>query len=590
MAGTRLLTHGLFVLGVLVLLPFLLYINHVPRAALPHTRIQSSEIRPLLDSLSAKPSWRIIVDCNNLAQILQPEYPQVELWNPGALDGVRSSDQVDDAEDALLGLLVANECYGTGGSGLRASNFSYFLTVTSFESPSSSHPAMVRQRPPPTFCTVHAFPDVLDANDALLCYTLQQLMVSSYGHAFLRIPTEPGHPDLSPPLVMSAVHSTLANLRQRLSIPTNPIASSSYRLTFSLINQEPGKGVCRWQFPRFRTFIDKSLEGLKGALDFSIRSQNIIYASMAALDPTPVFSSSKGVGLGKGAIVALTAPTTMPQQLLVDRRTKALEFVYICNDHKGGSFPIYFSGDNISHTSEACHVRGWGGVTIINMDVHESGGERWEYMLSDHDYASMGSAFAEQLRGLLGLPEIQSEKGVVKMWGGRSLAYEYQGVRGKLLSPFEEDVLLLRTCCGWLERSLELLDAIVVLVGNRPYMSVQPEVVELLETSLDELEEVTRLLNSMQGLEEHWKEAMDLANRALAGLESAYYHPTLMNPLYFPFQHVLAIYMPLIAPLFLPLFYGLYKESLRFRDKQAKKNRGGVTESPSVPINDGTNT
>ncbi|CAM9538748.1 unnamed protein product, partial [Hapterophycus canaliculatus] len=73
--------------------------------------------------------------------------------------------------------------------------------------------------------------------------------------------------------------------------------------------------------------------------------------------------------------------------------------------------------------------------------------------------------------------------------------------------------------------------------------------------------------------------AMRWAREARRRSEAAYFDPTMVPQLYFPQDHLMAVYFPFLAPLAFPLIFGFAQELLRFyRKKKAKSQcRGNAT-------------
>ena len=64
-----------------------------------------------------------------------------------------------------------------------------------------------------------------------------------------------------------------------------------------------------------------------------------------------------------------------------------------------------------------------------------------------------------------------------------------------------------------------------------------------------------------------------LARAAERRLEDALADPALALPQHMPWEHLAAVYAPIVAPLVAPLAYGLYEEATRYRRLAAKRKR-----------------
>lgn len=70
------------------------------------------------------------------------------------------------------------------------------------------------------------------------------------------------------------------------------------------------------------------------------------------------------------------------------------------------------------------------------------------------------------------------------------------------------------------------------------------------------------------------RRALYWAREALRRSEAAYFDPTMVPQLYFPQDHIMAVYLPFLGPLAFPLLWGFAQELWRYRKKRrAKKER-----------------
>lgn len=70
-----------------------------------------------------------------------------------------------------------------------------------------------------------------------------------------------------------------------------------------------------------------------------------------------------------------------------------------------------------------------------------------------------------------------------------------------------------------------------------------------------------------------YTEAMHWAREALRRSESAYFDPTMVPQLYFPEDHLFAVYLPFLGPLAFPLVWGFAQELWRYRKKKKAKRK-----------------
>jgi phosphatidylinositol glycan class S len=60
------------------------------------------------------------------------------------------------------------------------------------------------------------------------------------------------------------------------------------------------------------------------------------------------------------------------------------------------------------------------------------------------------------------------------------------------------------------------------------------------------------------------------AKDAIVHAEQAFFDPTMVSMLYFPAEHILAIYMPFFVPMIVPMVGSLVREVKQWRRGRAK--------------------
>ena len=189
----------------------------------------------------------------------------------------------------------------------------------------------------------------------------------------------------------------------------------------------------------------------------------------------------------------------------------------------------------------------WGGITIHNfpsdMTSHLP-------MTSDH-LESVFSAFRFQLLSLLGVPELP--KGVASL-------------DNTPLSQWQMDSLLRQRSLENVVSTTETLHSIVKLVDQIENMPVKEDVKGDIQNALDSLE----LTYESSGLAES---ALKYSARALTLSSRAFFNPGMLALLYFPPEHMYAIYAPLFAPVSLPLIAPVVRELIAWRKAKRAKQK-----------------
>ena len=106
-----------------------------------------------------------------------------------------------------------------------------------------------------------------------------------------------------------------------------------------------------------------------------------------------------------------------------------------------------------------------------------------------------------------------------------------------------------------LEGTRENLISLLELVSGLPNVMVGDDVG-------DAVNEATRLYEDARSLLRGGmlKEALVKATEAYRLSQGAFHHPTMMAMLYFPDDHKLAVYFPLLVPILLPLLSNVVRE------------------------------
>lgn len=203
-------------------------------------------------------------------------------------------------------------------------------------------------------------------------------------------------------------------------------------------------------------------------------------------------------------------------------------------------------------TSRAFEIPGWGGVVILSGNPSAS-----DNIGLDEMETAMGY-FISHLRRLLGISDVQNS----------SIVFLPSRVHG--ITDWEMDV----SCRSWTYRHLtsttQTLKSIAKLVRDMPHMSVRERIETNVDQSLLALEEAYAKITPSDGQSYNpdYVESLRLARRAAAFADAAYYDSTMVPQLYFPDEHIYAVYLPLLLPVILPLLSGLKREYLRVKAKK----------------------
>jgi phosphatidylinositol glycan class S len=193
------------------------------------------------------------------------------------------------------------------------------------------------------------------------------------------------------------------------------------------------------------------------------------------------------------------------------------------------NFIVYIGDMEVEGGAKSWLIPQWGGV-VIQPDVRDLEGA----MLT----------FSHQLLLLLGAPVERTE-------GMTSLPLKLT-----TLSRVRSAELLLRAS--------STLGSLARLTLALPSISIPPSVAEGVQTTLEHLELACGRLGGKEGLE-HARIAEEAAERA-------FFEKSMVGQVYFPDEHKVAVYLPLLGPVGVPLVMGVVKEVAGWR----RRRRGGI--------------
>ena len=177
----------------------------------------------------------------------------------------------------------------------------------------------------------------------------------------------------------------------------------------------------------------------------------------------------------------------------------------------------------------------WGGVSILNKPMaHDT-----ENVITKEDLLPIMETFASHLFQLLGMPQ-------------------------KPKSPsIRIDSLSRLTVYKNLKQALENLNSLVKLTESLSEISIPELTRQYVLDSLDYIEE------SMYAVEDQdFKLSMTLSSKALQNSNDAFFEKEMVQQAYFPSEHKMAVFLPLIGPVSTVCLIGLLK---LIRDKRSKK-------------------
>ncbi|CAO1626198.1 unnamed protein product [Sympodiomycopsis kandeliae] len=175
----------------------------------------------------------------------------------------------------------------------------------------------------------------------------------------------------------------------------------------------------------------------------------------------------------------------------------------------------------------------WGGVIVHNRQTNNSGDN-----FSDEIQSKLLPIFQDQLRLLLNLPS---------------------SMHDSKLNQWHQKRNLIKTRT---KESVETLQAIYTSISKLKNLEIDSKVQHYVSSCLFALHQI-----------ESGNNQIEASLNALVNSLSAYHHPKLLGILYFPMEHVYAVYTPLFGPLAVPLLLVGIKELKRIVKERKRKKK-----------------
>lgn len=161
------------------------------------------------------------------------------------------------------------------------------------------------------------------------------------------------------------------------------------------------------------------------------------------------------------------------------------------------------------------------------------------YNLPTHlDKESLSNAFEtfqSQLLQLLGVPEIKEIPLANRL---------------KMFERLAGLSLYLRTSTN--------LGSLARLAGHLSSIPIPRHVLRSVEHALSQLGEFRKLIDGR--VEPRWHESLAAARNAYTASEKAFFDKSMVGQVYFPDEHKIAVYLPLLGPIGVPLVVGFLRE------------------------------
>ncbi|KAK3638509.1 GPI transamidase component [Elasticomyces elasticus] len=308
--------------------------------------------------------------------------------------------------------------------------------------------------------------------------------------------------------------------------------ASTYHLTFSLFVS--GSSPAAWEIEEaLHDYLEPLIDALKAISNITVDTQVQLHASFSPSIACPVYDkSSKEWKLRKEDLSGFINAAEWPLSPSIGSGP-TINFVLYAPTPTQSPLVIAETGGS------SWLVPQWGGVAILNSQTHTT-------RLSKADLEPTMLTFADQLTSLIGLPAEPAQ----------SLA-----LRLKALSRERATSLILS--------SSSTLGALSRLTLKLTSIAIPDTVAASVQTSLDHLTLACSDLKAGR-----YESALTHARTADEASEKAFFEPSMVGQVYFPDEHKVAVYVPLLGPMAVPLVMIGLKELVKFRDARRKVKTG----------------
>jgi Phosphatidylinositol-glycan biosynthesis class S protein len=281
-----------------------------------------------------------------------------------------------------------------------------------------------------------------------------------------------------------------------------------------------------------------------------------------------------------------------------------IDFLLYCPDTSAA--PLLFKASHSTHRSTlAFQVPGYGGVAVLNPTRSPVSTKQHKTAViedvSIERFAMPMAAFASHIRAIVGLQSSSSTSNSTQQCSHSDHSSSDQcnaaiddSMQVTLLTANQHGITLweldaLSRIWSLKRRALavETLKALATLTSKVKQMEIRDEVAIKVQTAVNAILQLDSLLTSKTAASSSTEvatavEIVKLARDALTYAEAAYFDSSMIAQMYFPQEHLYAVYAPLTAPLLLPLLLGLFKEYQRCKAKRKAKQQAVEKSSTSI--------
>ncbi|KAF1990486.1 GPI transamidase component PIG-S [Aulographum hederae CBS 113979] len=302
--------------------------------------------------------------------------------------------------------------------------------------------------------------------------------------------------------------------------------ASTYHLTFSLFT--PSYVPNDWEIrSALKSYMTPLLESLSSISNFTVDSQVQLYAEMPPSMREPELDSSrKAWTMRKEDLSGFINAAEWPLSPSIGAGPTINFILYVASEERR---PLLVAENGKS----SWLVPQWGGMQIFNPSTSKT-----PAVLTKDDLRPAMHKFSEHLMSLLGVPVTPKS------------------------FPLRLSTLTRVRSAQLMFSASSTMGALARLTKTLPSIEIPDSVAKNTAETLIRLEHACRDLKDGK-----FHSALENARMAEAHAEKAFFEPSMVGQVYFPEEHKVAVYLPLLGPVAVPLVMAAIKEIRAYRER-----------------------
>ncbi|QIW97236.1 hypothetical protein AMS68_002754 [Peltaster fructicola] len=304
--------------------------------------------------------------------------------------------------------------------------------------------------------------------------------------------------------------------------------ASSYHITFSLFSASSAPSA--WDIEHaLQQYLNPLLDSLSSISNFTVDTQVQLLSSFSPSMEGPHYNEDmQAWTLSRTDLSGFINAAEWPLSPSIDSGPTINLVLYVPAADK---MPLLVEDS----TTNSWVIPQWGGVQILNRAETSE--------LTAAELEPIMYAFADQLTALVGLPR------------------QPASLRLRINALTRERIAALIVSAS------DTLGALVRLTQKLEQIAIPQSVAQAVSSSVSDLEMACHNLEAGR-----YEDALTHARLADEAVEKAFFEPSMVGQVYFPDEHKVAVYVPLLGPMAVPLLMATIKEIRDFRQRKVKVN------------------